>query len=63
MCAGACALAPLRRQFASVLNSSKVGREQGAAVLAGAPLDSEGRSTAEVYYTVFEPSPDLWGFT
>ncbi|GAB4821546.1 hypothetical protein N2152v2_008592 [Parachlorella kessleri] len=32
-------------------------------MLAGAELDADGHSTAHVFYTVFSPETNIWGFT
>lgn len=44
----------------SLVNSTKVTQAQKDELLAGAPFDANGNSTAKVHYTVFEINSGTW---
>ena len=48
------------KTFASLLNSTKITKQERQALLDGAPFDADGRSTAPLYYTVEDYSDSLW---
>lgn len=51
-----------RRTFKTIMNSSKVTEDERQAILAGAPFDEDGNSTANVYYTVQDLNAGTWLF-
>lgn len=50
------------RTFVTLLNSTKLSKEEFDSLLAGAPFDEKNQSTAKVYFTVEDYNDALWSY-